>query len=41
MTKKKFVVTTDLGHGLRTYPNLAASMVLTGVDQLWVADISA
>jgi putative transposase len=40
VTKKKFVVTTDSGHGLKTYPNLAASMVLTGVDQLWVADIT-
>ena len=38
--KKKFVVTTDSGHGLKTYPNLAASMILTGVDQLWVADIT-
>jgi putative transposase len=40
VAKKKFVVTTDSGHGLKTYPNLAASMILTGVDQLWVADIT-
>jgi len=40
VAKRKFVVTTDSGHGLKVYPNLAASMILTGVDQLWVADIT-
>jgi transposase InsO family protein len=38
--KRKFVVTTDSAHGLKVYPNRAASMILTGVDQLWVADIT-
>ena len=39
--KRRFVVaTTDAAHGLRVYPNLAAKMILTGVDQLWVADIT-
>ena len=39
--KRKFVVaTTDSRHGLRVYPNRAAEMTLTGVDQLWVADIT-
>ena len=38
--KRKFVVTTDSTHGRKVYPNLAASMVLTSVDQLWVADIT-
>ena len=38
--KRKFVVTTDSAHGLKVYPNLAASMMLTGVDQLWIADIT-
>jgi putative transposase len=38
--KRKFVVTTDSAHGLKVYPNLARSMVLTGVDQLWIADIT-
>jgi transposase InsO family protein len=38
--KRKFVVTTDSNHGRKIYPNLAASMVLTGVDQLWRADIT-
>ena len=39
VVKRKFVVTTDSAHGRKVYPNLA-SMVLTGVDQLWVADIT-
>jgi len=38
--KRKFVVTTDSSHGRKIYPNLARDMVLTGVDQLWVADIT-
>ena len=38
--KRKFVVTTDSNHGRQIYPNLAGEMVLTGVDQLWRADIT-
>ena len=38
--KRKFVVTTDSNHGRKVYPNLARDMVLTGVDQLWRADIT-
>ena len=38
--KRKFVVTTDSNHARRIWPNLAASMVLTDVDQLWRADIT-
>ena len=38
--KRKFVVTTDSNHGKKVYPNLARKMVLTNVDQLWVADIT-
>jgi len=38
--KRKFVVTTDSNHGRKVYPNLAGQMALTGVDQLWVADIT-
>jgi len=38
--KRKFVVTTDSNHGHRVYPNLAREMTLTGIDQLWVADIT-
>ncbi len=40
VVKRKFVVTTDSAHGLKVYPNVAGSMILTGVDQLWVADIT-
>ena len=36
----KFLVTTDSGHGRPVYPNLAAELVVTGVNQLWVADIT-
>lgn len=38
--KRKFVMTTDSNHGRKVYPNLAASMVLTDVNQLWRADIT-
>jgi transposase InsO family protein len=38
--KRKFVVTTDSNHGRKVYPNLARGLVLTGVDQLWRADIT-
>jgi len=34
------VVTTDSAHGLKVYPNLAASMTISGVKQLWVAEIT-
>ena len=40
LRKRKFVVTTDSDHGLPIYPNRARDMVLTGTDQLWVADIT-
>lgn len=40
VVKRKFVVTTDSTHGLKVYPNLAGTMILTGIDQLWVADIT-
>jgi transposase InsO family protein len=33
-------VTTDSRHGWRVVPNLARGMELSGVDQLWVADIT-
>jgi putative transposase len=38
--KRKFVVTTDSNHGKKSYPNLARKIMLTDVDQLWVADIT-
>ncbi len=40
LRRRKFVVTTDSGHSRPVYPNLARGMMLTGLDQLWVADIT-
>lgn len=37
---RKFILTTDSRHELPVYLNLAARMKLTGVNQLWVADIT-
>ncbi len=37
---KAFVVTTNSRHELEVYLNLAGRMKLTGVNQLWVADIT-
>lgn len=38
--KRKFMVTTHSNHRRKVYPNLTRQMVLTGVDQLWKADIT-
>lgn len=38
--KRKFVATTDSAHSRKIYPNLAREMVLTGTNQLWIADIT-
>jgi putative transposase len=38
--KRKFVATTDSNHGRKVHPNLTRQMVLTGMDQLWIADIT-
>jgi putative transposase len=40
LRRRKFVVTTDSAHSLPVYPNLARQMTLTGLNQLWVADIT-
>jgi transposase InsO family protein len=37
---KRFTVTTNSNHKLEIYLNLAARMKLTGINQLWVADIT-
>lgn len=37
---RAFVVTTDSQHELEVYLNLAKRMKLTGINQLWVADIT-
>jgi transposase InsO family protein len=38
--RRQFVTTTDSDHALEIYLNLARRMKLTGIDQLWVADIT-
>src|SRR6202043_488987 len=38
--RRKFIFTTDSKHGLHIYSNLAKHMVLTNINQLWVADIT-
>ena len=38
--KRRFVPTTDSGHGWRTYPNLMKGTALTAPNQAWVADIT-
>lgn len=37
---RQWVITTDSRHDLDVYLNLAARMKLTGVNQLWVADLT-
>lgn len=38
--RRQFVLTTDSRHDLPVFMNLAARMQLSGIDQLWVADIT-
>jgi len=39
--KKKFrITTTDSNHNYPVYPNLARGITLTGINQLWVSDIT-
>jgi putative transposase len=38
--KQRFVFTTDSRHGYAVYSNLAVRLPLTGINQLWVADIT-
>jgi transposase InsO family protein len=39
--RKKFrPVTTQSGHGLKVYPNLAKDLAVTKLNQLWVSDIT-
>ena len=40
LRKRKFIVTSDCNHPFPVYPNLAASVRPSGVNQLWVADIT-
>jgi transposase InsO family protein len=38
--RRKFVVTTESDHPFHVYPNLAEHLVLSDVNQLWVADLT-
>lgn len=38
--RRRWVPTTDSGHGLTTYPNLLLATEVTGLNQVWVADIT-
>ncbi len=38
--RRKFILTTESRHELPVYRNLARHMELTGINQLWVADIT-
>lgn len=40
LRKKRWISTTNSMHGYRVYPNLAQGLVLTHLNQLWVADIT-
>ena len=40
LRKKRFIATTDSEHGHPVHPNLAAALTVTGLDQLWVADLT-
>ncbi|GAC1658504.1 MAG: IS3 family transposase [Acidobacteriaceae bacterium] len=37
---RRFLATTDSDHGFPVYPNLVPAVTLTGINQLWVADIT-
>ncbi len=39
--QRRFVVTTDSRHGSRVYPNLLRDVVLTQLNQAWVADLTS
>jgi transposase InsO family protein len=40
LRRHAFVRTTDSNHTLTVYPNLARKLVLSNINQLWVADIT-
>jgi len=39
-TKRRFVRTTNSNHPYPVYPNVYEDVIITGVDQVWVADIT-
>lgn len=40
VTKKKWVKTTDSNHSYPIYPNLIKELILTNINQVWIADIT-
>lgn len=40
LRKRRFVATTDSDHSLAVYPNMAAKLNVTKLNQLWVADLT-
>ena len=38
--RRRFIATTDSHHPWRIYPNLARHVVVTGINQVWVSDIT-
>jgi putative transposase len=40
LRRRKFVITTDSHHDYKVYPNVAANLEPTAINQLWVADIT-
>jgi transposase InsO family protein len=40
LRRRKFLITTHSNHGRKIYPNLARDLVRTGVNQLWIADLT-
>ena len=40
LAQRRYVLTTDSRHDLHVFLNLAGRMELTGIDQLWVADLT-
>ena len=38
--KRKFITTTDSNHPFRIYPNLIKGKTITGINQVWVSDIT-
>lgn len=40
LRKRHFIATTDSRHSLTIYPNLVPDLVVSSINQLWVADIT-
>jgi len=40
VAKRKWVKTTDSNHRYPIYPNLVKDFILTGINQIWIADIT-